>query len=302
MRTISAAELSILAGELQEFVLFRIERFYETGEGRFRMKLKRGGVQANLQIVLSRTINRTAYTERNEQPSNFTMAVRKRIEGSIIESIRQLNNDRIAVFGLRKGEFVLDMVLEMFGAGNLIIADSSMRILIAYRQRKFRERSVAVGAEYMPPRQAEGYRLDIPEAATPTVFLDGAGRSVDYAIDDTARQGLQKRVFKSLQEALDLFYYDNQEGETADRESEQAKQLRLSIEKQRRLMRGAASEIETNKEIAERIFNNMAGINKLIDELGKNRRITKEELQEHAEKIKVVDLDLKEKKLIIEVD
>lgn len=303
MRTISAAELSVLAGELKEFAGFYIEKFYETGEGGFRMKLKKEKAQANLQIILSHTINRTSYVERQGQPSSFAMAVRKRIEGFRIDSISQMGNDRIVVFALDKGDARLNLIVEMFGKGNFIIADSSMNILLAYRQHQFRERAVAKNIEYKPPRQAEGYAAEVPEAVKPVVFMDEKGKAIDYSIGDAERHGdMKRREFQKLQDALDAFYVDNPVGAREVGERALEKQLGASIEKQRRLIKGAESEIETNKEIAEKIFNNMDAINRIIDELKRNKRMTKEELQQRAEGIKIADVDLKDKKVTIDVD
>ena len=303
MRVISASEIYVLAQELRELAGFHMEKFYEMGEGRFRIKMKRDKTQANLQIILSHTINKTNYIERTGQPSNFAMAVRKRIEGFRIESIKQINGDRIVLMALKKGEAELNLVIEMFGSGNLVITDSSMRITLAYRQRQFSDRRVSHDMEYRAPRQPSGYKMEAPKVVKPVVFVDEKGRAVDYSIAATEKHpGLERRGFGSLQEALDLFYYDNPVVKGESGESALEKQLRLSIEKQKRLMKSTESEIETNKEIAEKIFNNMNMINRIVEELKKSKRMTKEELQEHAEGIRITDLDLKEKRVTIEID
>src|SRR5580693_1360814 len=102
MRGISTAELAVLVNELQSYVGFYIDRFYEVSDGKFRLKLSKNKVQPNIQIILAHTINKTNYIEKQEQASNFTIAVRKRIEGFNIKSIKQLNNDRIVLFELKK--------------------------------------------------------------------------------------------------------------------------------------------------------------------------------------------------------
>ncbi len=303
MRVLSATEIQVLVGELQKLVGFYIEKVYEVGENRFRIKVKKDKEQANIQVILSHAINRTSYVERMEQPSDFTMAVRKRVGGFRIDSIMQVNDDRIVIMELRKEKTERDMILEMFGAGNLIITDSSMKIELAYRQRQFSDRKVANGMEYKAPMQKQGYKLEMPDAVNPCVFIDEKGRAVDYSATGIEKyQGLEKKEAGSLQEALDLFYYDNPMGQQEIKESALEKQLRLSIEKQRRLMKSAESDIEANKEMAEKIFDNMNRINMIIDELRKSKRITREELQGHAEGMRIMDLDLRDKKVTIEID
>ncbi|MCL4379648.1 MAG: NFACT family protein [Candidatus Marsarchaeota archaeon] len=303
MRFITAPELSVLAKELQELAGSRIARFYEVEDGRFRVRVKRGKESIDMQIMLSHAINRTRYTEKQGSPTDFAMAVRKRIEGSTIESIRQINDDRILEIDVRKGDKHLGMILEMFGQGNLIIVDSGMDILLAYRRRQFRGRRIDVGEVYAPPRQAEGYKMELPNEIRVALLLNGQGKAVDYTIDGGRNDDVRQKIeFGTLQEALDRFYYENRMDERNEPVNEAEKQLRLSIEKQRRLLKGTESDIETNKEIADKIFSNMEAINSMIAELKKNRRITKEELQLRTGRIKVIELDLKEKRATIDVD
>lgn len=303
MRFITAPELSVLAKELQELVGSHIERFYEVDGGRFRVRVKKDRERSDMQIMLSHAINRTRYAERQESPTDFAMAVRKRIEGSTIESVRQINNDRVLEIALIRGDEHPGLVLEMFGSGNLIIVDNTMKILLAYRRRQFHGRRIDVGEVYTPPRQANGYKMELPKVIKPAVLLDENGKAVDYTIDgERSGAGHQRAEFKTLQEALDLFYHENRIGERNEQVNEAERQLRLSIEKQRRLLKETDSEIETNKEIADKIFSNMDAINGIIAELKKNRRITKEELQLRAGRIRIIDLDLKEKRVTIDVD
>lgn len=300
MRTLSAAELSVLAGELKELEGFSIDKFYESGENSFRLRLKRGKEKAALQIILSRTINRTKYQEPQSRPSNFAMAVRKRTEGSKIESISQLDGDRIMVIGLEKNGDRVNVIIEMFGGGNLILADGGMVIDLAYRQAKFVDRVVEKGAVYAPPKHVSR-RQESANAVRSAVFFNAAGRAVDYSAFGGDVAGLVKKEYATLQEALDDFYHYGIELEQPQ-ESEQERQLRASIEKQKELISKVGDQIGTNKTIAETIFRNMESINRLIGEARKNRRITKEELNAMSTEIKTIEVDLKKKSITIEVD
>ncbi len=81
MRVISAPELAVLVDELQEFAGFYIDRFYEVSDSKFRMRLSRNKVKADLQIILSHAINKTQYIERQEQPSGFALSAKKEDRG-----------------------------------------------------------------------------------------------------------------------------------------------------------------------------------------------------------------------------
>ncbi len=154
MRGVSTIELAAIISELQSIKGFYIEKFYETGEGEFRIKIKNRDGYRNIKSRLGRSLNITRYIEKADQPTNFAIAVRKRIEGSVIEFVAQYNNDRIAVLGLGKGGGKLNLIFELFGRGNVVLADENMLIDIAYIYHEFKDRSVMHGKIYKAPENA----------------------------------------------------------------------------------------------------------------------------------------------------
>ncbi|HUC38532.1 MAG TPA: NFACT family protein [Candidatus Acidoferrum sp.] len=123
----------------------------------------------------------------------------------------------------------------------------------------------------------------------------------DYAVCEIMKYSdFESEKVASLQELYDIIY--ESEASAHPEESEREKELKASIERQRELIKETAEEIESNKEIAEKIFNNMNAINALIEEVRSNKRITKEELQAKTHKIKILDVDLKDKEITIEID
>lgn len=303
MRGISTPELSLLARELDAYAGYHIDRFYELGEGRFRMKLTRSGSAVNLLCILCHTINKTSYIERVDVPSNFCMAARKRVEGALVKRVYQLNSDRILVFVIEKGGYELNMIFEMFGRGNLVITDSSMLITLAYTQHTFKDRAVQVGAEYKPPKS--NATANLKEAAQGTsgrasVYLRD-GKVVDYSLAETGKyDGPEKKEFDSLQEALDFVYA--QEEAPAAKENPEVKRLEASIEKQRELVKSAAVEAEQCKRAGQLLFNSMHDLNQLISAAMANRRVTVKELQGLFPGFKIRDINLKDKTLTIELD
>ncbi len=303
MRVISAAELAVLAKELQDMYDFYIERFYEVSEGRFRIKLKRGKEQCNLQIILSHTINRTSYVEKQDQPTNFAMAVRSKIEGFQIKEIRQMNNDRILALALKKSDKEMNMIIEMFDKGNIILSDKSMNMLLVYRQRQFKDRIIKPNVEYKPPKQPDSYKIEVPKVVNPVIFRDKDGNAVDYSMAMPDKyKNFEKQEFSSLQELLDAFYFENPVGIEEEKESEVVQQLRASIEKQRKILQDIDESISESKRMGDVVLSNMNRLNVMISELKKNKRITKQEAQSLFSDINIIDLDLKNKTITIEVD
>jgi predicted ribosome quality control (RQC) complex YloA/Tae2 family protein len=256
-----------------------------------------------LQIILSHSISKTSYIEKQEKPTNFAMAVRNRIEGFQIKSISQMNNDRIMVFCIAKGGTEINVIVEMFDNGNVIITDRSMNTLLVYRQRQQKGRIIKPNVEYKPPKQSENYTIEIPKIIRPVIFRDASGKAIDYSITENGKyNNLEKQYFNNLQEALDMFYYENPVGAKEEKESELAQQLKSSIEKQMKILSDIDKEISENRQIGDKVFNNMNRINGIIEELRKNKRITKAEIQSISKDINIIDLDLKNKTVTIEID
>ena len=154
MRGISTLELAALSRELSALKGFHVDKFYELADGAFRLRLSRQGERIDLQCVLGITFNATKYVEAAEQPTSFALAVRKRIAGAVVDAVSQYNEDRILLVRLLKGGAAVNMVVEMFGKGNLVLADEDMKIVLAYRIHDFKDRSVRPGAAYAPPKNA----------------------------------------------------------------------------------------------------------------------------------------------------
>jgi predicted ribosome quality control (RQC) complex YloA/Tae2 family protein len=162
MRDLYALEVIRLAAELQSLKDLYIDQFYELAKGRFRIKLSGKGEKSNLQIILPSTINRTEFIEIKEEATNFSLASRKRISGFQIKWVSQYNNDRIILIKVKKADSEINIILELFGKGNLVIADSEMKILLAYRVHEFHDRAIKPNATYIAPKNSS---VDIYESS-----------------------------------------------------------------------------------------------------------------------------------------
>ena len=128
----------------------RISNVYAIGET-FIFKLKSRG--ANFFMVFNPRIGvyLTKYEfDMPKHPPEFVIELRKYIRGGIISKIWQLNRDRILVFEVKRGDTKVLLILEFVREGNLIIADSNLKILLALRYRKMRDRNVVKGEIYKP--------------------------------------------------------------------------------------------------------------------------------------------------------
>lgn len=166
MRELYTIELVRLVEELKSLEGLYIDQFYELEKGRFRIKLSRKGEKINLRCILPETINRTEYIELSDEATNFSMAMRKRIDGLAIKSVSQLNNDRIILIKAGTDEKEVNIIFEMFGRGNLVLADNSMKTLLAYQVHNFKDRAVRPNVVYVPPKNQSIASLDRKEIET----------------------------------------------------------------------------------------------------------------------------------------
>jgi predicted ribosome quality control (RQC) complex YloA/Tae2 family protein len=195
-----------------------------------------------------------------------------------------------------KGMSLISVISRNINLGALYLEDALIRAGLDPRAKL----SSISGTD--AKKAIEGIREEIQrsKAGRYLIYLDGAS-AVDYSVCDIKKySGLESKAFGSLQETLDAFY--GMEPAVGPVESKAEKELRASIERQKDLITSTAKEIESNKEIGEAIFNNMNNINLIIEELKRNKRITADELQAHVSKIKILGVDLKEKKVTIEID
>ena len=160
MRQLYTIELIALVKELQSLAGFYLDKFYESEENTFRFSLSRKGEKTDVRCVLPYSIGKTEYIEQAEEPTNFATAVRKRISGFVIDAIEQYNNDRIILIKFRKGEETISVILEMFGQGNLIVADEDMKALLVYKPHTFKDRTVQTNSKYTPPSSSNINILD----------------------------------------------------------------------------------------------------------------------------------------------
>ena len=370
MRGISTLELAVLARELSGMKGFHVDKFYELADGVFRMRLSRKGERADLQCALGITVNATKYIETAEQPTGFALAARKRMSGAIIDSVKQYNDDRILLVRLLKGDSALNIVLEMFGRGNLVVTDDAMTILLAYRVHDFKDRSVRPGATYSAPknspitipgiggssseleRLAAEAQQDLslaaflsrsvnlgttyiedailktgidPKAALGThlnslpavwrriqeardaierpsfVIYEDNGVLVDYSVVPLKKyEGLARKEFPAMQEMLDELYYATTPKEAAT-ENRLAKELSISIGKQKLAVEEMAKSIALNREAGRKIFELLSQINALIEYAREHRRATLEELREQFPGLSITAVDLKAKTVKVSI-
>ncbi len=97
-------------------------------------------------------------TESNQ--GVFVNQVRKSIKKSRLDSIEQLNGDRIISFSFIRKESRVNLILELFHKGNAILCENG-KIITVMKQQKFRHRTLRIGEEYVAPPGFNPFDSDI---------------------------------------------------------------------------------------------------------------------------------------------
>lgn len=100
-----------------------------------------------------------------EELSPFARELRRLLEGAVLEDVPDPGGERFLEVVFRRSDEPQPtlLALEMFGAGNLVIARGS-KIAAAAQTRRWAHRTVAVGAEYArPPARSDPFAIGVAE-------------------------------------------------------------------------------------------------------------------------------------------
>jgi len=145
-----AAALSELRGVVRDA---RIRNIYQL-DHTIILKLHKPSQPSLLLIEAGRRIHLTSYSpQKPARPPTFCMALRKYLRNGRVVDIFQHEFERTVILKVqtRLGEFQL--VCELFGGGNIILADQEGTILHALIHRRMRDRDILPGKplQHAPP-------------------------------------------------------------------------------------------------------------------------------------------------------
>ena len=143
-------ELHFSVGEFQSCIGSRVDKIYQP-DG-FLFQLHKSGFGKRF-LRLSDKVLWLAKEKplMPESVSGLCSLLRKYLEGKKLSGIEQLGSERIVrfVFETQKEKFFL--YVELFSTGNLILADSSNKIVAAKEERAWKDREIRRGLQYVPP-------------------------------------------------------------------------------------------------------------------------------------------------------
>jgi predicted ribosome quality control (RQC) complex YloA/Tae2 family protein len=265
MQKMSSLDLYFVVQELARLQGARIKKIRKTEEGFYLFKI--GDEEILVEPAVRIHLTRIKYTA-TEKPDGFVSFLRKNLEGKIVESITQHENDRIVEIQTKNKDKI---IFELFRKGNIIYVNSDGIIEACKVIEKVANRTIANGEEYVYPPKTN-FQMTFPSKIG---FCAKEQEWFSINADDVEKGG---KVFPTFSEALDYYY------SSLKRENEKEKEIKKKIEKienrlkiQREALENLEKQKDELKKKAELIYKNYA----LVEEvLGKVKEMKKNGLNE----------------------
>ena len=151
-KALTGPDIGQLVSGWQPLVGSRVDQFGRPDLNRVVLKLRskeEGTVRLLIDLSGWAYVTKTTISTESNQ-GVFVQKVRKLIKKSRIESIEQVNGDRILSISFIRKQEKVTLIFEMFHKGNIILCSNS-KILTVMRKQKFRHRSIEAGLPYQSP-------------------------------------------------------------------------------------------------------------------------------------------------------
>ena len=160
-KALTGPDIGHLVRGWQSLIGSRVDQFGRPELNKIVLKLRsREEGTVRLLIDLSGWAYLTKQTISTESNQGvFVQKVRKLIKKSRIESIEQINGDRILSISFIRKEQKVNLIFEMFHKGNIILCTDD-KISAVMRKQKFRHRSLEAGLPYQSPPSIDPFVVD----------------------------------------------------------------------------------------------------------------------------------------------
>jgi len=152
--TMTSFDIAALTPELNRLIGgARIDNIYQINPPTLLLKLRRPDQpQLHLLVESGKRLHLTSYVlKKPQKPPAFCMALRKYLGNGKIRGVRQHEFERIVIMEVSKKEGDFQLILELFGEGNIILVGPENRVLQALVYRRMRDRNVLRGEVFQQP-------------------------------------------------------------------------------------------------------------------------------------------------------
>ena len=161
-RALTGPDIGQLVKGWQSLIGSRVDQFGRPNVNKIVLKLRsrdKGTIRLLIDLSGWAYLTKDSISTESNQ-GVFVQKVRKLIKKSRIESIEQINGDRILSISFVRKEEKITLIFEMFHKGNIILC-SDNKILSVMRKQKFRHRSLESGLVYHPPPSIDPFSVEL---------------------------------------------------------------------------------------------------------------------------------------------
>jgi len=151
-KTISALDLHYLVKELRFLINARVDKIYvqrkkeiiidvfAPAKGKYSIKIN------------EKSFYLTELKPKSQQPTEFCMFLRKKLNGARIKKITQLDFERVITILFETKEAKYELIAEIFSKGNIILTKDT-KILVASEYQNWSNRTIRPNIKYFPPKK-----------------------------------------------------------------------------------------------------------------------------------------------------
>ncbi len=152
MKQLSSLNMHFILKELKDLENSRVDRIYNSGKEEAYIQLHKANAgKSILKLILGKAIFIAIEKSIDETPSGFCMLLRKHLEGKFLDSIKQLEPERILEMVFKSKDETRILYIEFFGKGNIVLCDENNKIIDALIRHKFKDRTVFPKEQYKHP-------------------------------------------------------------------------------------------------------------------------------------------------------
>ncbi len=145
-------DVAAVVCELKEVIIgSHVNNVYQLDTKTLLLKLHKTDKPAfRLVLEAGRRLHLTSYElEKPSMPPAFCMALRKYLRNSWLTNVEQYEFERVIIFSFKIKGSPLQLVLELFGDGNIILLDEKNKILHALLCKRMRDRNIIRNEPFM---------------------------------------------------------------------------------------------------------------------------------------------------------
>ncbi len=160
-KALTGPDIGLLVKGWQSLVGSRVDQFGRPDVNKIVLKLRsrdKGTVRLLIDLSGWAYLTKDSISTESNQ-GVFVQKVRKLIKKSRIESIEQVNGDRILSISFIRKEENVTLIFEMFHKGNIVLC-SGNKIISVMRKQKFRHRSLESGLVYQSPPSIDPFSVE----------------------------------------------------------------------------------------------------------------------------------------------